>query len=386
MYRAVKKTLYFPFRLYRRWFGTRREYRITLEGIIFVLITFFIGFAAINTNTNLLYLIMSMMLSFFIISGILSTTTLKKIEVKRLAVRHVSALEEASVQIEVKNNKKRFSSYSLRILDYIENEDVAGVSYLFHIKPLSRESASYKIKFPHRGVYTLSGIRVLTRFPFGFFERSFFTSQEQEILVYPQTVNVRPVLEGAQVNLGEYDTGKKGQGQSLYGLREYNPTDSARFIHWKVSARTSKIMIREFEKEEKKRVTLFLDNYAASPLRPETMEAFEKAVIFAASVARFLIELEFQVQLVTSSGHIPFGTGLSHLYRIMRALAMIQVKEEKEEGATPFSEEADSMNLYIKYDNRKAAFPPGYAAVIDVRKQKIPIHPTEESDYKSNAC
>jgi uncharacterized protein (DUF58 family) len=353
----------------KKWYRARREHRITLEGIIFIFITFFIGFAAINTSTNLLYLIMSMMLSFLIISGYLSTNNLKKLDIKRLAVRHISAREEAFIQIEVKNNKKRLSTYSLRIMDYLKCGDLVGINYLFHTGPRSRQTISYKVKFPRRGLYKLSDIRIVTRFPFGFFERSFTVQQNQEILVYPRIVDVRPILKGSEVDFGEYDAGKKGHGHSLYGLREYSPADSARFIHWKVSARSSKIMIREFEKEEKKKVTILLNNFIPGPLSTDTQNTFEKAVIYTASITKYLIDRNFQVQLVTGSGHITFGTGISHIYRILRALALIQLEEKNEPCPILPAVDADSTNVNIHFDYRHSPVKQAdFAQIIDITK------------------
>ena len=372
MSHLIKKIIGKLWRLIKRWFGVRREYRITLEGIIFVIITFFIGFAAINTSTNLLYLIMSMMLSFFIISGILSTSTLRKITVKRLAVRHISALENAVIQIEVKNDKRAMHSYSLRVMDYLDTGELVGVSYLSHIAPRSGRTASYMVKFPRRGLFMLSRIRVVSRFPFGFFERAILTKQPQEILVYPQIIDIQPILEASNIDLGEYESGRKGTGHSLHGLREYTTADSARFIHWKVSARSNKIMVREFEKEEKKKVTLLLNNAIPSPIPVDCYESFEQAVIYTASLANYLIGREFQVQLETASGRVPFGVGLSHLFRVMRALALIQL-EEKEPAFPKLPTDAESTNIFIHFNPRQVmpSYPPDFAQTIDITKIKI---------------
>lgn len=355
-------------RIIRNWAGIRREYRITLEGIIFVLITFFIGFAAINTSTNLLYLIMSMMLSFFIISGLLSTSTLRKIRIRRLAVRHISAREVATIPMEVANDKRWMFSDSLRIMDYLETGEMVGVCYLSHIPPRTKSNISYQALFPRRGLYKLSRIRIVSRFPFGFFERAVAFKQPQEIIVYPQIIDIRPSLESANVDLGEFESGRKGSGHSLYGLREYTPSDSARFIHWKVSARTSKIMLREFEKEEKKKVTLILNNSAMPPISHETNEYFERAVIYTASLAKYLIDLEFQVQLETASGRVPFGMGISHLYRILRSLAMISL-EEKEIEIPLMSADADTTNIKIHYNpNMNIPHQPELTQVMDITR------------------
>jgi len=369
MPRFIVKPFILIYRFFKRWLRVRREYRITLVGVIFVVITFFIGFAAINTNTNLLYLIMSVMLSLFILSGILSTNTLRKIGVTRLAARHISALEEASVQLEIKNNKRLSASYSLRVMDYLVSGQLAGVSYLFQIKPGSRKILSYTIKFPKRGLYKLETIRIATRFPFGFFERALIIKQPQEILVYPQIVEVQPILEGARLDLGDYETGRKGHGHSLYGIREYTPTDSARFIHWKVSARSSKIMVREFEKEEKKKITLFLNNAIKPGAPPSCIEAFEQAVVYCASIAKYLIDRAYQVQLITGSGRVPFGLGITHLHRIMRALAIIELEEKEKEGKPSLPlPDADSTNVAIHFDSRiSPEWKKDQAQIIDIQ-------------------
>lgn len=381
--RFIKRVIFQIFKQLKKWFLERRDHRITLEGIIFILITFFIGFAAINTSTNLLYLIMSMMLSFFILSGILSSSTLRRIEVKRLTVRHVSAKEEAPIQIEIKNSKKRTSSYSLRILDHLKTGELLGASYVMHIPGGARDTVSYSVQFPRRGVYELSRIRVVTRFPFGFFERSFSVKQEQEIIVYPQIIDVRPVLESSNMDIGEIETGRKGQGQSLYGLREYSPTDSARYIHWKVSARINKLMIREFEKEEKKKITLYLFNYIHGEASSELADNFEKAVIYAASIAKYLIDREFQIRLITGSGLVPFGMGLAHLYRILRALALIRLEDSSKENPKVAPSDAESMNMVIHYQafsrSRQA---PSSAIIIDVTRLRIKDKTVSAKDPK----
>jgi uncharacterized protein (DUF58 family) len=379
MLKALLKPIIRIYRWIRHLLGVRREYKITLEGILFILVTFFIGFAAINTNTNLLYLIMSMMLSFFILSGFLSTSTLRSIEVMRLAAHHISALEDAMVQMEIRNNKKRMSSYSLRVMDYLASGELVGGSYLFHVGPRSRKILSYKVRFPRRGIYELDRIRILTRFPFGFFERALIFKQPQEILVYPQIIDVKPVLEGAKVDLGEYETGKKGHGHSLYGLREYAPGDGARYIHWKVSARTRKIMVREFEKEEKKKVTLFLGNSLEPPISSSLHQDFEKAVVYTASLAKYLIDREFQIQLVTASGYVPFGLGTSHLYRILRALAIIQLEEKGEKKPVLPALDAESTNVVIHFDPcHSPSLKPADGQVINVSKLRVNL-PAEGS-------
>ena len=57
----------------------------------------------------------------------------------------------------------------------------------------------------------------------------------------------------------------RGRGHELHSLREYVPTDSARFVDWKVSARTGHMMVREYAREDERRVMLVFDPLRGPP-------------------------------------------------------------------------------------------------------------------------
>jgi hypothetical protein len=69
----LRKVAYFLHRQLAEVLTKRRRRRITWEGFFFLLTAMGIGFAAINTGANLLYLLLSMMLALLIISGIYSS-------------------------------------------------------------------------------------------------------------------------------------------------------------------------------------------------------------------------------------------------------------------------------------------------------------------------
>ena len=60
----------------------------TREGVIFVILSFVVGFSALNTNNNLLFLIFGVMLSLVIISGVISMMNLSSIETKLKSITH----------------------------------------------------------------------------------------------------------------------------------------------------------------------------------------------------------------------------------------------------------------------------------------------------------
>ena len=65
-----------------------------------------------------------------------------------------------------------------------------------------------------------------------------------------------------------------GASPEARDLREYRPGDSARSIHWKLSARTGELWARDYEDEREERFTLSLDLSAPPRTRPEDWDAF----------------------------------------------------------------------------------------------------------------
>src|SRR5260370_9299814 len=67
---------------------------------------------------------------------------------------------------------------------------------------------------------------------------------------------------------GSMESLAKGRGQDLYALRDYIPTDSARHVHWKASARSGSLMVREFTREDDCRILLVLDPHLSTEDSP----------------------------------------------------------------------------------------------------------------------
>ena len=69
-------------RIFRRR-RTRRKFRLTREGRAFLFITVGVGLAAVNTGNNLLFLVLGLLLSLLLVSGVLSDLALWRLQIKR---------------------------------------------------------------------------------------------------------------------------------------------------------------------------------------------------------------------------------------------------------------------------------------------------------------
>ncbi len=319
----------------REWLRRRaryqRRYRVTVEGWLFLLGMALIGFAAWHSGTNLLYLMFAMLIAFFLVQGLLVWLCLAGIDVHRRVPLHPHAGERVRVCLDVANRKRLLGSYGLRVVDRLAdghgNRKALGMAYVQRVARQATVNADYEVTFPLRGVYALGRTEVVTRFPFGLVERGLILRRPAEILVFPQLADLADAAADITMDMGENLANRKGSGTDLYGLREYAEGEHARRIHWKSTAKSLRLMVMEFEREEHRKATIVLRNLVSGTdgNRPEVRRAFELAIVFAASLARLFVERGQEVGLTTSRGTIPAAGGQRQLIRICAALAHLEL-------------------------------------------------------------
>ena len=318
-----------------RWFYRYRSIRLTSEGTRFILLTLAVGVAALNTGNNLLYLLLAMLLSLIIMSGILSEQCLKKLTIRRRPPAHIFAGRPTTCALSIANRKPRLPTFSLRVMDVVAGKAVDRGIHLLHLPPTASVTQAYPVLFTRRGRHRIEGIKLLTRFPFGLFIKAATLPLESDLVVYPACEPLPADLLHDLAALGQdHAVLHRGHGVELYNLREYLSSDDSRAIHWKTSARQARLMVRESEAEDQRQVTLALSvgtgggRSSAGPPPAEIVEpadqqnAFERAVVLTASLASYFHERAFSVRLLVGDQEIPHGVGEAHRYRILRALAL----------------------------------------------------------------
>jgi uncharacterized protein (DUF58 family) len=125
----------------------------------------------------------------------------------------------------------------------------------------------------------------------------------------------------------------RGRGHELHSLREYQPTDSARFVDWKVSAKLGRMAVREFAREDERRVMIVLDPFIGPARRDlgeaataEHRERFERAVSMAACIAWHFHEIRSVIQFRTDRFATPVAPAGEIIYDTLRTLALIEPK------------------------------------------------------------
>jgi uncharacterized protein (DUF58 family) len=303
------------------------EYAVTGVGIAYVLMTLVIAIAALNTGNNLLYIVVSAMLAAILVSGIASSIVLRGLRLDVRLPESVFAGQSVQARIVLRNTKRWFPSLSLRVVPITKSAtdgDVEwqweastfafpptrwgwpllveipdrrlrrrlvdaslprifeGMAYFPIVRAGAQVTAQAELTFARRGMYSDSGFAVATRFPFAFFTKTLKVKLERNLLVYPRLVALHGFAEmDANIN-GARESAAAGEGTDLYRIRNYQAGDSARQLDWKASAKTLSLMVREFSREDERKLRIFFANVGTGTL---STEDYENLVAAAASFA-----------------------------------------------------------------------------------------------------
>ncbi|HUO33618.1 MAG TPA: DUF58 domain-containing protein [Candidatus Acidoferrum sp.] len=319
-----------------RWLAYQVDYRLTREGIVYLGAVFVLVLAAVNTGNNLLFLVLACSLAGILVSGILSRAVLTAVDMKFELPEHIFAEQPVLAEIELTNEKQALPSFSLRVVGEtkrrIEAAQILTKPVFFpYIPRLSAARQKVELLFPKRGVYRQDAFGIRTRFPFGFFEKTREVPSRLEIVVYPKVSPSAQFFEVLPLLSGEMASFFRGRGHELHSLREYQPSDGARIVDWKVSARAGKLMVREFAREDERRVMLVLDPFVGTREQGVEVasvegsdERFERAVSMAASIAWHFYELNSVMQFRTDKFLTPLTSSREIIYEVLRELALAE--------------------------------------------------------------
>jgi uncharacterized protein (DUF58 family) len=298
-----------------RW-QPRRTIRPTREGWWCLAVTVGLGLTAMNTGNNLLYLLESMILALIIVSGVLSEQSLRGLRVAAVLPETIFAGAPSTVGARLVNTKRRRPSFSIGL-------DRAGsgerLAYVARLGAGEERLLTWEETFPRRGRHRVSGVRLTTRFPFGLFVKASRVTGADEVIVYPRRVPAPSSLLRQAPGTGSAPAGRRGRGHDVHDLRGYRSGDDPRLIHWRVSARTGSLTVREMEAESAQDACLVLRGDGAADA-----ERLETALAEAAAVASVLLARGARVALLGPGIDVPLGQGMAHTRRILTALALYE--------------------------------------------------------------
>ncbi|MBI4706211.1 MAG: DUF58 domain-containing protein [Deltaproteobacteria bacterium] len=312
----------------RRWRWARRL-KVTREGKYFLGITLGVGFAAINTGNNLLYLLLGMMLALILVSGVMSELSLRALSVKRRLPARAQVGRSHLVEIEVHNAKRRVPSYAIEVEDLRAHQPADKRCFFLKISPRSTQIAAYRRTPARRGVERHVGFRLATRFPFGLFEKSRELSSSDELITYPPVDPIRlpALLQGDSA--GDSGPLGRGSGEEIFALRPMREGDDPRDIYWRKSTRAEGRVLRERAREMRREVELVLDTIRPGPADSKLAEAheeqFERRVREVASLAVAHLRRGDRVTVLTTAGERVRSDPARGVDPVLRFLALVEL-------------------------------------------------------------
>ena len=309
-----------PWHQLRSAIARRIRYRITRGGLLFTLAILVVGFGAIVSANNLLFLIVATMLATLLVSGFVSRLCLAALELDFLVPEHVSAGRSVPGKLYVRNQKWFMPSFSIRV------EAVGGAGsptlssgvYFPLVAGGATLEETVDVLFPQRGTYRQNSFVFSTSFPFGFLEKTAQVTLRREMIVYP-SIEPQPGFDDLLAGIaGEIETHYRGIGKDFYRIRPYEAFESARHVDWKASAHTASLQVREFAREQEQTVEVFLDRDVHSELDPWFEHVLNCCAFLAWNLSSRGVSIHFR-----SQGYEFRQPEDGDIYTILKYLALV---------------------------------------------------------------
>ncbi|MEZ0326092.1 MAG: DUF58 domain-containing protein [Fimbriimonas sp.] len=125
------------------------------------------------------------------------------------------------------------------------------------------QKLTYTVRPTERGSESFRGTFLRLDCPLGLVRRDVYLSSEQPVRVYPNVLALREFdmlkQHGRLKEIGIRRSRMRGLGTDFESLREYTQGDDYRKMDWKASARSGKLVVRQFEQERNQAVVLCID-------------------------------------------------------------------------------------------------------------------------------
>jgi uncharacterized protein (DUF58 family) len=343
-------------------------FEFTTGGAIMLALVTIVGFSAWNTGNNLLFIVLSFLVATMIVGFFAGSIILKKLDIKMRFPETIFAGEPTPILVSLNNRKSLFPAFSVvaevrgkereRSIADKELRDMlpAWMAKRIGKPPLVRRTLNHFVfvhrretieaKVDHvfikRGRLLIEDFELSTKFPFGFFRhRRRLPARETELFVLPQPASVSINHIQMPFDTGPIVGNRRGAGQDLLALRDYQTNDDIRHIDWKATARTRHLTVREFTAEDDKQITIFFDiQIPAGPEKRPTVrekitaeqsgkgivisERFEAGVAICAGVIGQLSNEGATTRLIVGGEVGEFGSGRQHLYESLKRIAVVE--------------------------------------------------------------
>lgn len=233
--------------------------------------------------------------------------------------------------------------------------DMRGLPRRLSLRPGTATTFDYHLRPQERGDFHFDGSQLRLQSPWRLLHRDIVAGHGQPVRVFP---NFAPLAKFAMFSaeqasrlVGAHLKRRRGEGTDFHQMREYRVGDSLRQIDWKASARTRRLISREYQDERNQQIVLMLDTgrrLMARDTAPAnagaTMSHFDHVLDASLVVAWLALRQGDAVGLLASGGDaawVPPQRGSAAIERLLRASYALQPRPV----ATDFLAAATDLSL-----------------------------------------
>jgi len=262
----------------------------------FIFLAFILYFLANQTQVGWVYIMVNGLLGIVIASLIYSYGLLNFIEIKRtfdnsgdLTITNLHEDDILEITLEFRNARIK----PVLLLSGHEQCPFAPVDdqkQSFFMSLLTKNNPiqlSYHVICDRRGLYTFSDVHLKSHGGFGFLTRQRTLAVPSEIMIYPRYERLKRLRVFENKMLAERESRRIGVGNQVIGTREYRHGDSLRTIHWRSTARTGKLVVKEFSRDDQLTMTVVLDLSTTANVGDGKFSTFETAIRITASLGYY---------------------------------------------------------------------------------------------------
>ncbi len=232
--------------------------------------------------------------------------------------------DDGRVDLTLTNTGNRTTTV-LAVTDTFEDGRRAARFLVAPLPPGQSGRGAYRVPTTRRGRFTLGPLTVSLTDPFGFVRRAWPADEMGEVVVAPRVHNVVALgdVTGSPLRItarGPARIQPSDAGEEFLTLREYEVGDDLRRVHWRSTAHSDDLMVRQEEAQRRPEVTLVLDTRGVAHDEP----SFESAVEAVASIATAMVRIGRRVDVLTTSGLRLATASPRDLVLLMDQLAVIE--------------------------------------------------------------
>jgi uncharacterized protein (DUF58 family) len=370
----------------------RRHERIqaTLSGVVLMGLAMGVGTAAYNSASNILFIALALLLACLILSGVLSWLNLRRVHWQLDLQPPLRAGQAAEVGLVLRNRKGILPTYALWFeffaapvprgeparpettftsgdIDWREvmrrKEEGVGsgeVHLRSRLDPGGEARLDWSFTPERRGLYRVELRSVGSLYPFGFLRKNAAVELVREVHVWPREVDYRVFqAAGARKPSGELQLARAGSEGDMIALRRYEPGDSHRLIHWKASARSGRLLIRQFSAQSSQACTLWVRTDAE--LWPRA-DQFELMLGLATSLAQDLFKHgRLAAAAIDDAPAMPVAR-LADLEAFLDRLSLVEPRADSQPASAPRGRPRANL-LFLEPEGTR-----GVAAYVDGTK------------------